>query len=697
MANSPVPAKKTLVTSALIYANGQIHLGHLVEYIQTDIYVRFRRLLGDDIIYCCADDTHGTPIMVNARTRGITPEQLIAESYKDHIREFTAFRITFDTFHSTHSDEARKWTDYIYTKNKEAGNIIEEEIEQLFDTKENIFLPDRFVKGICPKCGAEDQYGDSCESCSAAYKPTELKDPRSVISGTKPILKKTRHLFFKLDAVRDQLIAWLRNARLQEEVVNYINNWIEEGLRNWDFTRDAPYFGFPVPGTTDKYYYVWWDAPVGYFGSCDKWCSEHTAAVEEYIMPSKNELIHFIGRDIIYHHFIYWPAMLIGAGMHLPDAIHVHGFLTVGKQKMSKSRGTFIQASQYLQKFDPLYLRYYYAANLSGKMIDIDLDFNDFKNRINSELIGTIANFCNRTLTFIKKNFNGQINAVDADGPHAVLREAFDTVKQQFLAINLRAAVRTILDIATAGNKYFQNNEPWKIIKENPTHAEAVLGSCLHLVRDIIIPLKAIIPSVAEIIEQQLQVDPLTWDDLGNDLRGHTIGVPSPPIKKLEDFDLYEHDPFASIDLRAAKVVQCEAHPNADKLLVLQIDVGILGQRQLVAGLAAFYTPEELVGQTICIVANLKPVQLRGQKSQGMLLAASNADGQTALVSVQAEPGTPITAAGIEPAPLEQITIDDFFACPITARADGVYYNNHALRAGTKPVVPTNNIVGKVK
>ena len=529
--------KKILVTSALPYANGPIHIGHLVEYIQTDIYVRFLRLGGKKIIYCCADDTHGAPIQINASKQGISPEELIAYYYKEHTEDFEKFYISFDSYYSTNSPENKKFSDLIFSRLKDKGDIYLKRVELTYCPQCQRFLPDRYVKGVCPRCGASDQYGDNCEVCNATYATTDLANAYCVICQASPIRKESDHYFFRLSNYTDRLQAWLNgNNQLQAEIKNYILKWIEAGLKDWDITRDAPYFGFQILDDPNKNYYVWLDAPIGYMASTQNYCQKHGDDFDSYWVNDTGEIIHFIGKDIIYFHFLFWPAMLMGSGFRLPDNIVVHGFLTVNKQKMSKSRGTFITAREYWQKTNPSYLRFYLAFNLSRNITDIDFDLNDFKDRINSELLGNFANLANRSLNFLKNKLGGKID-VPEDEYYTLVQQKIPLIMKAYENCEFRAAIRGILDISDFANKYLQQREPWKVIKESPEEAGRIISTCVHWVRDLGILLKPVIPMICQELETQLNVSELTLQDLEKNIAGHSIGQPKPLVQRIEHLD----------------------------------------------------------------------------------------------------------------------------------------------------------------
>lgn len=688
--------KKTIVTSALPYANGPIHLGHMVEYIQTDIAVRAMQLMGEDVIYCCADDTHGTPIEINAFRQGIPPEALIEKYFHEHRRDLAEFEIRFDNFYTTHSPENKEFADLIFSRLRANGDIHTQEVELTWCDSCRRFLPDRYVKGRCPRCGTPDQYGDNCESCNATYAPTDLVAPFCVVCGNPPGRKKSVHYFFKLGNYAGRLREWLtKNENLQDEIRNYILKWLDEGLRDWDISRDAPYFGFPILGETDKYYYVWLDAPIGYMASCKNLCQRTGRRWEDYWTGDAGRIVHFIGKDIIYFHFLFWPAMLMGAGFNLPDNILVHGFLTVNREKMSKSRGTFITAREYLDKLNPAYLRYYYAANLSPKLSDVELDLADFKNKVNAELIGNFANFANRTLTFLARNFEGRVGDFGEPELEAQILEKCRRVVDAYRRADFRAAIREILEIGDIGNRYFQEKAPWALLKTDREAAHRVVSFTVNLVRVLGILFKPVLPRLCNDLEKQLGLPHQNFSHLAFDLRDHPIGEPAILVQKIDQVELIRKDAFAAIDLRVARIEAVSSHPKADKLVVMQVNTGT-GTRQLVAGIRAHYTDAELLGKTIVVVANLKPARLRGMESNGMLLAASS-ENALGVLTTSAEPGTPVRPAGIPYDDTPQIEITDFQKVTLQAAGGKALYNGKPLQAAGQDIQVDRGVEGGIK
>ncbi|MFA6282095.1 MAG: methionine--tRNA ligase, partial [Candidatus Omnitrophota bacterium] len=465
--------RQILVTSALPYANGNIHLGHLVEYIQTDIWVRFQRLIGNVCYYMCADDTHGTPIMISARKLSISPEELISKMYADHLRDFKAFSISFDNYYSTNSEENQKLCEYIYLEAKSKGAIYEKEIEQYYCEHDGIFLPDRMIKGVCPVCKANEQYGDNCEACSATYDPTQLISPYCAICGAKPIRKKSIHYYFKLSAFADKLEKWIAEDHVRQEIKNKLKEWFEQGIKDWDISRDAPYFGFKIPGTADKYFYVWLDAPVGYMATTKNWCVKNGKSFEEIWQGSNFEIHHFIGKDILYFHTLFWPAMLMVSGFATPTKINVHGFLTVNGEKMSKSRGTFLNASDYLKYLDPEFLRFYYAAKLGPAVDDLDFNLTDFVFRVNSDVLGKVVNIGSRLGKIVNKKLNNTLSEIDPKGAAIleVMRNTLPKIADYYETLDCNKAMREIMPLADMINKYINDTAPWELVKTDEKKA----------------------------------------------------------------------------------------------------------------------------------------------------------------------------------------------------------------------------------
>ena len=649
-----------LVTSALPYANGPIHIGHMVEYIQTDIWVRFQRLRGQHCLYVCADDAHGTPIMLRARQQGTTPEALIAASAKEHQADFADFNVRFDNYHSTHSEENRAFSEMVFERNQQAGHITSRTITQAYDAQENMFLPDRFIKGECPRCGAADQYGDNCEACGATYSPTELKNAVSAISGTTPIEKETEHLFFKLTDFEDQLKEWIKAGHLQPEVANKVEEWFETGLQEWGISRDAPYFGFEIPGHPDKFFYVWMDAPIGYMASFRNLCDRTPELDFEryWKSDSDTELYHFIGKDIINFHALFWPAMLSGAKLRTPTAIYAHGFLTVDGQKMSKSRGTFIKARTYLDHLNPEYLRYYFAAKLGSGVDDLDLNLADFVLRVNSDLVGKVVNIASRCAGFINKRFDGRLSA-ECTEPD-LYRSFIDdgkAIAESYEQREYGQAIRKIMALADRANQYIDANKPWVLAREEGKEqtVQDVCSVGLNLFRVLITYLQPVLPRMATEVESFLNLPALTWDAIDTPLTGHNINKFKPLMTRVEQekidamledsrdslgtpaatpaaddsgaqkidpiADTVSFEDFAKLDLRIARISKAAHVEGADKLLQLTLDIG--GEtRNVFAGIKSAYSPEALEGKLTVMVANLAPRKMRFGVSEGMVLAA---------------------------------------------------------------------------
>ncbi|MDP2749252.1 MAG: methionine--tRNA ligase [Nanoarchaeota archaeon] len=681
--------KRMLITSALPYANGPLHIGHLVEYVQTDIYVRFLKSKGIKAVYVCADDTHGTPIELNAKKLGVSPEELIAKYYDEHKKDFDDFHINFDSFYSTNSEENRKFADHIFNTLKQKGLIYQKDIELTYCEHCKRFLPDRFVKGTCPKCGKEDQYGDVCEHCNATYKPIDLIDPYCVVCKNSPSRKISNHYFFKLSDFSADLKKWiLGNKNLQQEMKNFVINWIDSGLEDWNISRDGPYFGFKIPGEENKYYYVWLDAPIGYIASTENYCKMHgnKESVDDYWKSKDCEIAHFIGKDIVYFHFLFWPAVLMASGFNLPSNIVVHGFLTVKKEKMSKSRGALLSAREYLDLLDPEYLRFYYASALTHKINDVDLDFDDFSDKANNEFVANIANFCYRVLSFINKNFDSKLGKLPKDEELIVeLNSKAKEIEKYYEAIEIRDALKQILAYSSIGNKYFQDNAPWKQIKEGEVgkeKAHKVVTLAANIVKNISVIAAPILPNFCARIQKQLGLSDLQWKDIGFDLEQQSINEAEIVVHKIDDIKKILDGNKFPLDLRVAKIDIVQDHPSADKLFVLQIDLGD-EKRQLVAGLRDFYKKEQLEGKKVVIVANLKPVKLRGYESQGMLLAAEKMiDGKelvTVLEAKKSKPGDQVIIEGYKPNK-EQVLYDDFAKVVFEIKDGHVYTKGKMLK-----------------
>jgi len=661
MSNNP---RKILVTSALPYANGSIHLGHLVEYIQTDIWVRFQKISGQECYYVCADDTHGTPIMLRAEQEGITPEELIERVHTEHLQDFTDFNIEFDNYYSTNSPENRELSEGIYLNLKKAGLIESRMTEHYYDPEKEMFLPDRYIKGECPKCHAQDQYGDGCEVCGATYTTTDLIKPYSAVSGATPVRKETEHFFFKLSECIDFLREWMETGNFGEsplaiEAVHKLQEWFDAGLRDWEISRDAPYFGFEIPDAPGKYFYVWLDAPVGYMASFKNLCEQKDIDFDAYWKEgSETELYHFIGKDILSFHALFWPATLHFSGYRAPSKVCVHGFLTVNNQKMSKSRGTFITARSYLEFLQPEYLRYYFAAKLNDKVEDIDLNLEDFVARVNSNLVGKYVNIASRTAGFISKRFNGKLsNSIDELDiePLQKLKDGAGTIARCYENRQFSEAIRHIMELADIANEYVNDAEPWVIAKEEgqDERLHQICTTGINLFRILTLYLKPVIPDMAKQVEAFLNIEPLRWHDYETLLLDHGINKYKHLAKRLESQQIdamleknqqaldahapekkaaktsdnpeiaetISFDDFAKIDLRIARIVKAEHVEGADKLLQLTLDIGD-ETRNVFAGIKSAYSPEQLEGKLTVMVANLAPRKMRFGLSEGMVLAA---------------------------------------------------------------------------
>ncbi len=677
--------KRQFITAALPYANGPIHVGHLVEYIQADIYVRFLKLMGEDVVFICADDSHGAPIEINAAKQGITPEQLISKYYEEHKQDFASFHIAFDNYHTTNSPENKSYADFIFNSLKKNGHIYDKEIELTFCPKDERFLPDRYVKGICPKCSAQDQYGDVCEKCGATYKTTDLINPYCAICKTTPIRKKSMHYFFKLSAFSDKLRQFITHHKhIQDEVKNFILNWIDTGLEDWDISRDGPYFGFLIPGETNKYYYVWLDAPIGYFASLANYAVKRGQNPDDYL-KGEGSFGHFIGKDIMYFHLLFWPAVLMGSGFNLPSFYHVHGFLTVSGEKMSKSRGTFITAREFLSISDPEFLRFYFASNLGSTVQDLDLNWQDFFDKINSELVSKVANFSYRVQTFCSEQFDGRIINFVNNTVQAQIEEQLKEFENAMRDRNLRQAVNHILEIASIGNRYFQENQPWKLIKQDKERTHEVVSYSIAIARIICVILSPITPVYSKKLAEQLHVE-IKSQSLSQPFGRLTIGKPEIIVRKLEEVPAIQaqEDPFQSLQIKVGVIESVEDHPDADKLYVLQVNTG--EHRQIVAGLRPYLSKSDLLGKHVCILANLKPAVLRGKQSQGMLLAADDGKNVRPLQAPHAKPGDIVQAGEMRAASEKQISFDDFKKVTLLAKGGHATYNGIELKAGKETV-----------
>ncbi len=691
----PYAKRHILVTSALPYANGSIHIGHLVEYIQTDIWVRFQRLRGHNVTYVCGDDAHGTPVMLRARSLNLAPEAFIEKMNQEHLADFTRFGIAFDQYYSTHSPENARLCRDIYAKLAAGGHVIWREVEQFYDPVEQIFLPDRFIRGLCPNCRAADQYGDSCEVCGKHYSPVDLIEPRSAVSGATPIRKQSRHLFLRLENFRSSLEKLLRGGMVDNSIANKLDEWFGGELKDWDISRDAPFFGFEIPGESGKYFYNWLDAPIGYIASLAHLLGGVEQAEEFWAQPEL-EIHHFIGKDIVYFHALFWPAILMGSGHRLATRLSVHGHLTVNGEKMSKSRGTFISAEQYARHLDPQWLRYYFATRLGPSPADLDLNFTDFAARVNSELVGKIANLMSRVAPMLSRLLEGQTGVItqDALGLLDAFRRAQDEMVDAYEGRHFAAVTRTACALADKANKFVEDNAPWALVKRDPEAARGVLTAALECSRILAIYLKPIVPTISAKIETCLRTGELKWSDIESSMAPTRIlpfehlvnrlderniqvmleetqaapsgadkkptaegkhpvvpaagvatspaGSPPSPATDVEPLAATcTIDQFAAVDLRVGKIVTAEAVMESDKLMRLELDVGPLGKRSILAGIKKAYTPEQLVGRLVIFCANLTPRKMKFGVSEGMILAAGAGGANVFVLGVDsgAKPG----------------------------------------------------------
>ena len=670
--------RRIVVTSALPYANGDIHIGHLVEYLQTDFWVRFQKMRGHECVYVCADDTHGTPIMIRARKEGITPEELIAESYKRHTKDFDDFEIEFDNYYSTNSPENRDFCATIFSRAKKNNAVFYKDVPQLYCPNDKIFLPDRFVRGTCPKCGAKDQYGDSCEKCSSTYSPADMEDARCAICNTgKPEIRNSEHIFFNLEMFRNYLANWL-TTHVAPDVANKLLEWFGEDskLHPWDISRDAPYFGFEIPDHPGKFFYVWLDAPVGYMASLLNWCYKKGKNFDSWWNNPDAELYHFIGKDIVRFHCLFWPALLHASNYKGPTQVFVHGFLTVNGEKMSKSRGTFISARTYLDNLDPAHLRYYYACKINNSTDDVDLNFDDFTLRVNSDLVGKITNLASRGAQMLNKKLDGKMGDMDDEGRAIVaeFRSRAQTIADHYEARRFSQVPVEVCRLADLANEYFDRKEPWKTIKTDPEATRQVLTSILNMFRLLTIYLTPILPQYSEKVAVLFGEHAYSWRSLDTDLENREISnyeylavrvlpekveamveaskaaAPNPqataePVEPLKpEVDIEQ---FAALDLRVALVENASTVEGSDKLIQLSLDLGALGKRNIFSGIRASYPdPSVLNGKQIVIIANLKPRKMRFGISEGMVLSAGGADHSQLCVLVPAGDAKPGDAIG---------------------------------------------------
>ena len=668
--------RSILVTSALPYANGPIHLGHMLEHVQSDIFVRFQRMRGHKTYFVCADDTHGTGIMLNAEAEGTTPEAHIEVVAAAHRADFQDFLISYDCYHSTHSEENKALSETIYLRLKENNAIRKASVAQLYDEEKSLFLADRFVKGNCPKCGAPDQYGDNCDQCSATYAATDLIEPKSTLSGTTPVIRDSEHIFFKLSDETEFLKRWTSSGTLQEAVKNKIDEWLDDGLHDWDISRDAPYFGFEIPGEPGKYFYVWLDAPIGYMGSFRYLCdATPNLDFDEFWGPdSTAEVHHFIGKDIINFHTLFWPAMLNRSGFRTPTRVQVHGFITINGEKMSKSKGTFITARDYLEHLSPEYLRYYYASKLSNSVSDMDINLEDFQQKVNADLVGKVVNIASRCAGFIHKQFDSTLSQQVETPLFALISAKHETIAELYEQCEYSKAMREIMALADQANQFIAEEAPWQLIKSDDTRERAhqVCSDGLNLFRLLIIYLKPVLPALAARAEAFLNVAPLSWQDYAGQLTGHRINPFNPLLARLEakqvealvsvpveaanpaidreaaddstDSAIIDIDTFNQVDLRIARVIAAKPVEGADKLLELTLDLGD-HERRVFSGIKSAYQPDSLEGKLTVVVANLAPRKMKFGVSEGMVLAAGPGGADIFLISPDsgATPGMKVT------------------------------------------------------
>ena len=662
--------RKIIMTCALPYANGPIHLGHMLEHIEADIYARFQKMAGHECIFLCADDTHGTPIMIKARELGIKPEDYIAQSFKDHTQDFKDFSIAFDHYGSTHSVENKKLSETFYERLKAKGHIHKKPIEQLYCEHDKMFLPDRFVKGTCPKCATPGQYGDSCDNCGATYSPSELKNPGCSICGTPPVKKESDHIFFKLNNFKAELMKWLPE-HTAPEVSKKMMEWFNEDLRDWDISRDEPYFGFQIPGEPGKYFYVWVDAPMGYVSAAEQYLKSQGRELSEFWgKDSKTECYHFIGKDIVYFHTLFWPALLSGADFRTPTRVNVHGHVMVNGEKMSKSKGTFINARTYLNHLDPQFLRYYYATKINASVDDLDLNLEDFQSRVNSDLVGKIVNLGSRGAQMLSKKLDGIISKCDADGEKLIaeLQSFADRIAKHYDERDFSKVTTLIRELAEKTNKYFDDKAPWKTVEGDPSGTKQVVATTLNAFRILTIYLKPVLPMMATRVSALLNEKEYQWSDVQKKLENHKINdythlvqrVDPEKVKAMldeqkaffekqvkpnvkaaptesEPTSLISFDDFMKVDLRVAKVIEVEEIKDADKLLRLKVEINDGQVKQIIAGIKLAYSPDKLLGRHVLICANLAPRKMKFGISEGMVLAAG--DGGNDLFVFSPDPG----------------------------------------------------------
>ena len=690
-------SQRTLVTSALPYGNGPIHLGHLVEYIQTDMYVRFLRQLGREVIFVCGDDAHGTAIEIAARRAGILPKDFVEETKADHVKVLADFGLSFDCYHTTHSKENEDLVVQIYEQLKAAGDIASSRIHRFYCAQCSMFLPDRYLLGTCPHCHAHNQYGDLCESCGHVYEPSQLLSPRCANCSLTPEMKTTENLFFQVGNYEAFLDSWIQGAKwLQPQIRKYLLNWLADGLASWDISRDGPYFGFSIPEKPNKFFYVWFDAPIGYIASTSKWCKENEMSLDDIWRDNETEIVHFIGKDIAYFHFLFWPILLYRAGYNLPSRVHVHGHLKVQGRKMSKSRGTFITARQYLQSFQGEHLRFFVAKLLANDIRDIDFDDEKLLSVVNRELVAKIGNFAHRVFQLVLNSFNGQIETVQMNHSHIVheVLDELDEIKSAYESIDGRRAVRHILAMAKIGNRFIQEKTPWHWAWARPDETKEVLAICLNIVKNLAITLYPIMPELAHKLARRMNLDATRWDGSGFQHSSFTVIEGEKPINPITSYqlarfrqeeqeeqeELVEHEVF-TIELRGGKVLRVDDHPYGDRLFVLQVQFDNC-QKQIVAGLRGRIGREGLLGKTLVFVTNLLPIEIRGVHSEGMILVATLND-EVCLLSVEAPPGELVAPKDVIVSSNE-ITLETFHKHAFNVRSEKVYCNGRLLIANGK-------------
>jgi len=664
-----------IITAALPYANGRVHIGSLVEYIQVDIYVRFLKLIGQEALYICASDMHGTPIEVNASKQGKKPKEFALENHKANLATFKKYLIEFDNYHHTDSKENKELAEYFFNKLKEKGFIYKKEMEIVFCEDCDRSLPDRFVKGTCPNCGTFDQYGDVCESCNLTLKGVDLINPKCSICQATPIKKDSEHYFFKLSKFGDKIKKWMVKAELQPEIKNSVKEWLDKGLEDWCISRDGPYYGFKIPGEKDKYFYVWLDAPIGYISSTKNYCDREKLKWEE--VWRKSEVTHVIGKDIIYFHYLFWPAMLMAAGFDAPDNMLVHGFLTINGQKMSKSRGTYFSGEDFLKLYNPEALRFYYANHLSKKLADIDLDFENFKDSVNNRLVANLGNFGYRTLSFAQKNYGGDIVRSSEKKLEKEILELVEEIGKNYADFNFKEAMAGILRISDLGNVYFQKAEPWV----NPSEKQKQVSWCVNLIKNLAILIKPVLPEFSLEVEKTLGLKELSWKDINFDFVGK-ISKPKILIQKIEKVP---ESAVFPLDLKVGKIIDVNDHPNADSLYLMKVDFGN-EKRQVVAGLKKYFETAELIGKKAVFVVNLKPAKLRGEKSEAMILAAGDGKNVSVLEVEKSSVGSSVSFEGYDNN-TKQITFDDFVKIKMKVKNKQVIYETKHLKTDVEDVV----------